>query len=584
MTSRKRILETEDFRRILALPCLEMSEAEATVLADRLTRALQRTGGTMKLRPVQARALHAIGVYKGLFGPMRVGAGKTLTSLLAPYVLEAKRPILLLPAKLIEKTRREQRELAKHWVIPETTRFVSYQMLGTNNGAKILEQYKPDAIICDEAHKLKNRKAAVTRRVARYMHDNPDTKFVAITGTILKDSIKDFAHIVAWCLKFGSPCPLKSSEVDEWADALDDKLDNPFKRIHPGPLLKFATPEDLLHPEVVAARRGFRRRLITTPGVVATQNEQVDCKLLIRGIEYEMNDVTEANFKKLRDEWRTPDDWDLTLASEVWMIANQLAMGMHHIWKPRPPPEWRAARSAWFKYVREVLSRSRTLDSELQVRLAVSRGDRPDGAGLLKEWEKWQPQFKINSVPVWHDDAALDVCVQWMKERPGIVWTSHYFFGQELAERAGVAYFGAQGLDRKGRQVDDIRQVNPTTDPGGLVASIPANGEGRNLQVWDRNLVTMPPSSALLWEQLLGRTHRDGQKAESVEVDVLIGCKEHVDAWYSALSDAQTTLDTTGMSQRLLVADVDGFPDEEEVLDRTDWRWGRQSTEKDEAA
>jgi hypothetical protein len=115
-----------------------------------------------------------------------------------------------------------------------------------------------------------------------------------------------------------------------------------------------------------------------------------------------------------------------------------------------------------------------------------------------------------------------------------------------------------------------------------MVASIPANGEGRNLQVWDRNLITMVPPGALIWEQLLGRTHRDGQLAEEVTVDVLLGCKEHLDAWYGALSGAQAALDTTGMSQKLLTCQVDGFPDEDEVLERTDWRWGKQKEENED--
>ena len=579
--SRKGILETEEFRRILALPRQEMSDEAAKDLALSLTKVLKRAQGTMTLRPIQARALHAIGVHGGLFAPMRVGGGKTLVSLLAPYIFEAQRPILLLPAKLIEKTRREQRDLSQHWLIPENVRFLSYQMLGTNNGSKILDQYKPDLLVCDEVQKIKNRKAAVTRRVARYMKEFPETKFVALSGTVMKDSIRDFAHIIEWALKLGAPVPRHAHEVDEWADALDDKLENPFKRLHPGPLLKFALPEDLAHGEVTAARRGFRRRLISTPGVVATQNEQVDCKLHIRAIEYEVNAQTEANFEKLRDEWRTPDDWDLSMATDVWRVANELSAGLHYVWSPRPPIEWRMARSAWHKYVREVLARSRTLDSELQVRMAVARGDRPDGTVFLREWEKQQPTFKINSVPVWHDSVVLDLCARWLKESPGIVWTNHSFFAHALAERAGVAYFGAQGKDRKGREIDDVRHVNPSTDPGGVVASIPANGEGRNLQIWNRNLITTPPPGALIWEQLLGRTHRDGQKAEEVTVDVLIGCKEHLSAWYSALSGAQAAFDTTGLSQKLLVADESGFPDEDDVLERTGWRWGVQ--EKSEA-
>lgn len=570
------VLDSQEFRRVLALRRVEMTQGELDGLVRDLTGALKTSKGTMALRPIQARALHAIGTIGGLFGPMRVGAGKTLTSLLAAYVMDAKRPILILPAHLVEKTKVEMRELERHWIMPRNLRMISYQMLGREGSAKLLEQYKPDMIIADEAQKLKNRKAAVTRRVARYMTDHPETRFVAISGTIMKDSIKDFAHVLTWCLKEGAPVPHKASEVEEWADCLDEKLQNPFKRLAPGPLLRLATKEDWDEvedrDEIRIARRGFRRRLIDTPGVVATQNEQVDCKLRITALEYEMTDLTEAHFHKLRSSWMTPDDWALMMATEAWRVARELAMGLHYTWIPRPPEEWRNARREWAAYVRDTLSRSRTLDSELQVRNEVLRGNRPDGTSILQAWKEQEPTFQINSRPAWHDDSALDVCAEWMKKGPGIVWTEHSFFAHELAKRTGARYFGQEGKDQKGIPIE---LADPRVGP--IIASVPANGTGRNLQAWARNLITSCPTCPAAFEQLLGRTHRDGQKADLVDVDVLLGCKEHFTAWQSALAGAQAALETTGLSQKLLVCDVVGFPDEDEIISRPEARWGNVS-------
>ena len=59
-----------------------------------------------------------------------------------------------------------------------------------------------------------------------------------------------------------------------------------------------------------------------------------------------------------------------------------------------------------------------------------------------------------------------------------------------------------------------------------------------------------------------------------MEVEVLIGCKEHFAAWQGALAGAQATFEITGLSQKLLVCDVAGFPDEDEVASRTEARWG----------
>ena len=260
------------------------------------------------------------------------------------------------------------------------------------------------------------------------MKDRPDTRFVAMSGSIMKNSLKDFAHIITWCLKGGAPVPWRVSEIAEWAEALDEKLGNGMTRRSPGVLLRFASKSDWAEvgvDESRAARRGFRRRFIATPGVVATQNEQVDCKLRITAIEYDVDDITEEHFEKLRGEWMTPQDYALTLAPEVWRVANELALGLNYEWDPVAPLPWRMARKAWAAFAREVLSESHTLDSELQVKIAIRRGDIPEGKPILQAWEAIEKSFTINPKPRWHDDTAIDLCVKWMKKAPGIVWTHH---------------------------------------------------------------------------------------------------------------------------------------------------------------
>lgn len=516
----------------------------------------------MSLRPVQALALHDIGVHGGLFGPIRVGGGKTLTTLLAAYVLEATRPILLLPAALVEKTERERRELAKHWRIPTSLRIISYEMLGRVQSAETLTYWQPDLIVADEAHRLKNKRAGVTRRVVRYMREHPETRFVAVSGTMMKHSLRDFAHLLRWSLKDGAPIPATEGETDEWADALDEKV-NPLQRLEAGALARFAVPGDT-GDELSRARRGFQRRLIDTPGVVATSGEQVSCSLYVAAVTYDTNSATEANYKTLRALWETPDGWSFSEAVEMWRYARQLALGIHYIWDPRPPKEWMNARREWHAFVRETLSHSRTLDTELQVRMAVKRGalETP----TLGAWEAVAPSYTPCSKALWHDSSALEVCQKWIEKGPGIVWTEHTFFAEELARRTGLAYFGDQGKDATGRPIE-------LADPkSAVIASIAANSTGRNLQAWSRNLVTSPPAGADAWEQLLGRTHRDGQTADEVTVDVLFGCYEHADAWTKALAGAEAARDTLGQPQKLLLADK-AFPSPEDVARFFGERW-----------
>lgn len=548
---------TSCFERILALP--RRAPICPPGLDQQLTELLKTPQGTMQLRALQALALHDIGVCGGGFLLLDLGEGKTLISLEAAYVLDAKRPLLFLPAHLIQKTAREARELAQHWMIPTNIRLMSYQMLGLVQSARDLEVYAPDVIIADEVHRLKNRDAAVTRRVERYMEAHPETKFVAMTGTSMRRSLRDFAHILRWALRDKAPIPLRDSEVDEWARALDDRLENEFQRVQPGALLEMADPKDIANDgELVAARRGFRARLRETPGVVASapSGTAVDADLVIRPIRYEVSSTIQGYFKTLRDEKIAPTGEELWEAAEVWRHAREMALGFCQRWDPPAPEDWKAARKAWFQFVRGVLQRSRTWDSPDHVAQACDAGKLP--SDKLEAWRRIKDSFVPNPVPVWHDDTALKVCAKWMK-KPGLVWVDHIPFGERLSKMTGATYYGAKGLAPDGEFIDDA-------DPNkAIIVSVDANAEGRNLQKWNRNLLTTMLEGADKVHQLLGRTHRPGQLSDTVTVDVLLGCAEHARAWFKACNSAVAIRDTAGLQNKLLIADVDEWPDADEV-------------------
>lgn len=569
--SRKTVEASRDVSRIKNLPRREWAEADLKQLAKQLTTLLREPGGTQELRPMQALALHDFGVYGGLVGLLRVGAGKTLVTMLLPKMLHPapRSPVLILPASLIEKTEKERRELSKDWKVAKNLRFLSYEQLGRVSGANMLEAYKADVLILDESHRAKNKRAGVTRRLSRYMQAHPDTKVAVLSGTLFKSGLRDAAHHVRWALKELAPLPEKDGELDEWADALDEKV-NPLRRLRPGPILELNGPVvNSQEDQLTAARKAYHKRLIATPGVVSTGGDQVACSLNIQALDYDEDPVTNEHFETLRSKWETPDCWALTEAVSVWRHARELALGMHYVWDPRPPPEWLEARRAWAKFVRQTLARSRTLDTELQVRQAVRNGvlESPE----LDTWERIAPSFTPVSRPIWHDDAALQKSQAWMADHPGIVWCEHTFFAEELSERTGVPYFGAQGLTSRGESLVKFAD----SDQAGkvpIIASIAANSTGRNLQRWRENLITTGITQAAELEQLLGRTHRDGQLADEVDVYMLVGCWEHFDAWQKARAQAVATKDTYGADQKILIATA-VMPSLAEIQARTGARW-----------
>lgn len=557
------VRNSSEIDRILALPRRPTSAVEfGESIADEMTELLKTQNGIQKLRAVQAAALYEIGTTGGLFGPIPVGFGKSLVSFLAPYVLDAQRPLLVLPAGLIKKTKIELGKYAEHWRVPKNIQIISYEMLGRVQAANFLEEQRPDLIIFDECHRTKNRRAAVTKRLIRYMRKHPDTHVVALSGTIMRKSLLDFGHILRWCLKHNAPVPDTDVELEEWAAAMDEKVEE-YERPDPGALTRFSGGSE----ELEDIRRGFRDRLVATPGVVAVtggEDELVTSSLVIRALRYDVAPITDVHFAKLRKDMLTPDDWQLMQAVDVWRHARELAIGMHYVWSPRPPDPWRNARREWNAFAREVLSRSRTLDSELQVVQACDAGRLPNDK--LEAWRAIKDTFTPNVVAMWHDDSALKVCRNWMQE-PGIVWTDHDLFARRLAEFTGCKYYGAQGLTDRGEFIDNASPKEA------VILSIAANKEGRNLQhKWSRNLVTAPPEGPDVWQQMLGRTHRPGQIADEVEVDVLLGCKEHANAWRRALAAAEAVRDTTGADSKLLLADVD-WPSEDEIAGYSGARW-----------
>jgi hypothetical protein len=559
---RRAVSATADFNRIANLP--KRAPFDREQLTRDMNAALQRTdgcqgkkgpdglcdvcGSPVELRPIQAQALYEIMTTGGLCAPMGVGTGKTLTFLLAPVVLNLTRALGIIPASLIDKTERERITYAQHFHVDRSMQLVSYEALGRVNASNLLETKMPDGIISDESHRLKNTKAACTRRVSRWMREHPETKFVSMSGTLLGKTLRDIAHLARWSLGAEkAPIPQLEGELGEWADCLDERV-QPLQRVKPGALLTLENAgHEHVGDELSRARRAFHNRLVATPGVVCSLNdEQVNCSLYIEGEVYDVEDATDENFATLRDLWETPDGWALSEAVDVWRHARELAIGMHYVWDPRPPDEWLEARRAWAKFVRDQLSHSRTLDSEKQVALACAHGDLPSTE--YHAWENIRGSFQINQKAIWHDETVLERCAKWL-DRSGICWVDHTFFGRALSQRTKLPYYGQNGLDAQGKSILDAK--------GPIIASVAANGTGKNLQAWNRNLIVSCPTGASVWEQLLGRTHRQGQRADEVTVDVLMGCVEHFDAWKRARAEAKMAADMLGAPQKLLVADVE---------------------------
>jgi len=538
---RSEVSYSGEFRRIEALPRRTWDPDKH--FAEWATERLRAPGGSMTLWPVQAQALREIAGQRGGFLPVGVGQGKALISLLAPVVLEAKRPVLFVPAQLREQTLAHViPRMTVHWKLHPQLRVVGYSELSLEKNKELLDRLRPDLIILDECHRVKNPKAGRTRRLIRWFREHPETLCVAMSGTVSNRSIRDFAHIIRWAMKGMAPIPATWTELVEWADAIDEGIADDM-RVGPGALLRFCQGEE-------NARQGFRRRLTETPGVVATREDLIGTSLRIDSFSIGRipPDVSRiAN--QMRSTWMTPSGDLITEAVELWRHMREIALGFYYRWDPAPPPDWMSARKEWKKEVRETLKHNqRKLDTELQVWNECAREPNLQADHPWRKWKAIRDSFQPVTVPEWLDDFAIRACVGWLSARtrddPGIVWTEHRAFGERLSEVSGFPYFGA----------GDTRIID-CPEPA-IIASIQAHSEGKNLQRYSRNLVTAPTASGKAWEQLLGRTHRSGQLADEVVVEIMTHIPELLESFGRALGDARYLEDTFGNQQKLNYADI----------------------------
>jgi hypothetical protein len=520
-----------------------------------------------KLNPTQAWALYEISRAQGLLGPIGVGHGKTGLDILAPLVIPRCRTVvLLLPAALRDAIAIEHRRWQRNFRVPNlfgsgnyydglpTIYPVSYDQLSRESAARLLETLKPDTIIADEVHCLRYKNSTRSRRLLRYFADHKDVRFMGWSGTLTAKSIKDYAHLSALALKNGSPLPLHTGTLEEWAGALDA---NPRGLpVPPGALSQLCVNGD-------SVREGFRKRFVETLGVVATEEASVECSIYFLERKIEVPDVIGKALGELRATACRPDGEEFVEASQVYRCGRELASGFYYRWRfPRGEDRktidrWLDVRRNWHKELREELKRNRPLmDSPLMCCRAAHRA-LDDYEGELPVWrpefyEEWlsvKPTVRPETEPVWLSDYLLEDITDDQEKK--IIWYEHDTFGRRLADKQLLVF----GAGVPGHIVE--------SEKGTYAASLLSHGTGRNLQIHhSSNLIANYPTALAAWEQLIGRTHRQGQAADEVIVSVYRHTPELREAFKRAREYARYQSDTMGVPMKLLTASYTFNPDE----------------------
>lgn len=563
--------DSSELRRILAVkrrpPFVEAPPPD-------LTELYRKASGKMRLFPIQSAALWEMRNAGGLFGPIGVGAGKTLISLLASKAMDSKMTVILVPPALrAQLLQIDIPRLAKEWQIPlANIRVVAYSQLSSATSADILEEIKPDLIAADEVHSLRYKNAARTKRFLRYMKAHPECRFVGLSGTMTRRSLVDYQHLAELALGKNSPLPNHYPTLMEWAEALDVS-DDPMA---PGALLKLCNDEELA--EIAKAedelgaqkivRGAFRRRMVETPGVVATEESALGTSLVISAVKPSVPAEVARAITDVRVRWVTPapsadePGEELTEAIAVARVTRQLAAGFFYRWVwpgGQPDIEWLSARRDWNKEVREILRMSKAgLDSPMLIARAVEEGRYR--SEFYEAWRAVKDRPEPPREAVWISDFLAREAIEWGKANggkttPAIVWFSHVALGEKIAELSGWPFFGAGT-----KASEELTRVDVKKTPV-IVASVKAHGTGKNLQQFSLNLFTTPISSGADAEQAIARTHRPGQEADEVRCDVYVHTSETLAAFRSSVRDAAYIEATQGQRQKLNFAEKLGFGD-----------------------
>jgi hypothetical protein len=584
------VFDSADFRRIKALPLRSPASPEEQVrLAEEMTSRLLRNPQPAcncaskwkqcanRLRPIQGWALHeAMITGRGPVGLIGVGGGKGPTTMMLPMVIPGvKVAVLLIPANMRDAFEREWEKFSVHFRLPRRPsdrwyavgddkpllHVITYSELSSPKSSDLLKKLRPDLIIADEAHNLRNRGAARVRRFLRYMHE-ARSKYAPLSGTMENRSPMEAGHQYELALGEGSPYPLHYPTLEHWSEAVSSR----GVPCDPGVLMEFCELGENV-------REGLRRRVTHSPGVVSTSESQFGGSLIIRRAEgIKVPELIQKMLEEVRSTTTRPDGEELVDEMASVMCRRQLGAGGYSYWAfphGEPPElidEWFERRKEWCRELRDVLKLNREhMDSPLLCENAAIRHQRKGRGETIDPtlpswpsvtypgWAEIRDRVYHETRWKWVSDFLVDYAAEWMADNKGIVWVETPELGHRIARKTKLPYYG-QGkaaskliLDEKGDR--------------SIVASSISHSTGKQLTMWSRMLVLQSPSSGTTWEQLIGREHRPGQEADEVVVDVALHTDEYESAFAQARLDAEYQYQTKGAEQKLLLATYTGeFP------------------------
>lgn len=499
------------------------------------------------------------------------------------------------------KSQAERRSIARSqkkgcYVLP-------YSCLSTKDTTDLLFGIAPDLVILDEAHAVKNSEAARTKRLRKYM-DERQPRLAVLSGTITKKSVNDYHYLISHALREFSPLPVSSVLASNWSVVLDAGADPSEAQTGPlAPLMNWATenfPDEKIPAGQAGFRSAYRLRLNTAPGVVSTGDAEIGVSLIFENRPANVKHDADGSYGRLmelisnvEDLWITPSGDEIEWAFHTWKYLFELTNGfyyrlrwpeaaelvqrsklsldeieaylaqakMHH----EAQQEYHRDLRKWLKY-----SSRAHLDTPLLVASNMAKhGSKDVGAALFAVWRAMKDlEFpgmpERISEPVRICDYKIGRLLEWAREHANdgaIVW----FYHDEVGRWAHEALSGA-GFDSLWCPSESFRPGSNAAvcDPANrgriLVASMSSHGTGKNLQHFQAQYLLQFPRQADMLEQVVGRTHRNGQDADELIVHTCNTIPfDHMNM-AACLVDALYIHQTVGSRQKAIYASYSPLP------------------------
>lgn len=476
-----------------------------------------------------------------------------------------------------------------------------YSLLSTKDSHDVLFGIKPTLLILDEAHSVKNQDAARTKRISRYMGQH-QPKLVALSGTITSKSIRDYHHLISNALREYSPLPMDPQLATNWSFVLDAEAEPSDAQVgYIQPLIYWARrhyPRERLPLGVPGFRAAYKLRLRSAPGVVSTGDLEIGVSLVVENLPVQNYKGREGFtklselIKQVEELWITPSGDEIDYGFHKWRYLFELSAGFYH--RLRWPTiaeicskglvtareaeayllgaqEHHEALQAYHRELRRWLQyhSKPKLDTPFLVGADMhANGPKNVGPTLYEVWrESKELEFEGMperiSEPIRVCDYKVEHAVQWAKEHPngGLIWFHHDDLGRWTADR-----LKQEGINAIWCPADSTRKgsnaivEDPTNADRILVISIGGHCTGKNLQHFQDQLFLQFPRESSRAEQAIGRTHRNGQKADEIIVHTMNTLMfDHLNL-SACLVDALYIQQTTGTRQKLCYAGYNPLP------------------------